>query len=192
MELVQPIRDRRKIEAIKKVLSQNKRDVLLFNMGINSGLRISDLLKMKVSDAIDEKGRVKEGYELREQKTGKVKRFPFSKNVQKAISDYLGTYEEDMDRPLFVSRKSAADGSPKPITRQQAYQIINDAARAVGISDNIGTHTLRKTFGYHAYKAGVDIALLQQIFNHSAPSVTLRYMGILQDDMDQVIINLNL
>ncbi|WP_436242946.1 tyrosine-type recombinase/integrase [Paenibacillus sp. LjRoot56] len=56
----------------------------------------------------------------------------------------------------------------------------------------MGTHTLRKTFGYFAYKAGTDIVLLQQIFNHSSPSVTLRYIGILQDDMDNVIINLNL
>ena len=84
--------------------------------------------------------------------------------------------EEIGDGPedyVFRSRKGGG-----PISRQQAYRIINAAARSVGIKDKIGTHTLRKTFGYHAYKAGVDITLLQSIFNHSAPSTTLRYIGI--------------
>jgi integrase len=189
MELVQPIRDKKKIEAMKKVLlGQSKRDYLLFVLGINSGLRISDILKMRVCDVIDERGKPKAYYELREQKTGKVKRFPFPKNVQKAIADYLSDYDGDHERYLFVSRK----GDNQPITRQHAWYIINEAARKVEITDKIGTHTLRKTFGYHAYKNGTDIVLLQQIFNHSAPSVTLRYIGITQDDIDSVVINLNL
>ena len=65
-------------------------------------------------------------------------------------------------------------------------------ARAVGIQDRIGTHTLRKTFGYHAYQTGIDISILQKIFNHTAQSVTMRYIGITQDDMDEVFLNLNL
>lgn len=192
MEIVQPIRDKKKIEAIKKVLVGNKRDLLLFTLGINCGLRISDILKMTVGDVIDEQGRVRDGYKLREIKTKKDRQFPFSKNVQKAILEYLGGYAGDLSRPLFVSRKTDKDGNDRPITRQQAYDILNDAAQAVGIQDSIGTHTLRKTFGYHAYKGGTDLTLLQQIFNHSAPSVTLRYIGITQDQIDDVIINLNL
>lgn len=192
MEIVQPIRDKKKIEAMKKVLSGNKRDALLFTLGINCGLRISDILLMNVGDVIDEKGRVRDVYELREKKTGKPKRFPFGKNVQKAILDYLDGYAGDPNRPLFVSRKADKVGNDRPITRQQAYDILNAAAKAVGIRDAIGTHSLRKTFGYHAYKAGTDVILLQQLFNHSAPSVTLRYIGITQDDIDSVIIGLNL
>lgn len=192
MELVQPIRDKKKIEAMKKILSSNPRDVLLFVLGINSGLRISDLLQMCVSDVLKENGKPKDMYELRETKTGKTKRFPFPKNVQKAIVDYLGSYEGDWSRPLFISRKTDANGQAKPLSRQQAWQMMNDAAKTVGISDNIGTHTLRKTFGYHAYKAGTDLSLLQHIFNHSAPSITLRYIGIVQDDIDNVYISLNL
>ena len=78
------------------------------------------------------------------------------------------------------------------IKRNQAYKVINAAARAVGIHDKIGTHSLRKTFGYHAYQKGIDLSILQKIFNHAAPSVTLRYIGITQDDMDEVYLNLNL
>lgn len=186
MEFVQPIRDVKKIDAMKRILKG--RDHLLFVLGINSGLRISDILKMRVRDVIDENGKPRSFYELREQKTGKAKRFPFGKNVQKAISDYLNGYDGDMNRYLFVSRK----GENQPITRQHAWLVINEAAKAVGIKDKIGTHTLRKTFGYHAYKAGTDITLLQSIFNHASPSTTLRYIGITQDDIDNVVVNLNL
>jgi site-specific recombinase XerD len=189
MEFVQPIRDKKKIEDMKKwLLAQTPRDYLLFVLGINSGLRISDILKMKIWDVMTEKGKPQASYELREQKTGKTKRFPFGKNVQKAIEAFLSGFQGNREDYLFTSRK----GENKPITRQHAWRIMNRAARAVGIQDKIGTHTLRKTFGYHAYRAGTDITLLQQIFNHSAPSITLRYIGIQQDDIDQVIINLNL
>lgn len=127
-------------------------------------------------------------YGLRETKTGKTKRFLFPKNVQKAIIDYLGNYEGDRNRPLFISRKTDENGQTRPLSRQ----MMIDAAKAVGIQDNIGTHTLRKTSGYHAYKARTDLSLLQHIFNHSAPSITLRYIGIIQDDIDNVYISLNL
>jgi site-specific recombinase XerD len=189
MEFVQPIRDKKKIEDMKKVLlAQSKRNHLLFVLGINSGLRIGDILRIRVEDMIDEKGKPRSFYELREQKTGKTKKFPFGKNVQKAIEVFFNEFHGSRQDYLFVSRK----GENQPITRQQAWRIINQSAKAVGIPDKIGTHTLRKTFGYHAYKTGIDITLLQQIFNHSGPSVTLRYIGIVQDEIDEVIINLNL
>ena len=79
-----------------------------------------------------------------------------------------------------------------PLQRDQAYKIINNAAREIGITEKIGTHTLRKTFGYHAYKSGVSIEVIQKLFNHSTPSITLRYIGITQDDLDGVYLNLNL
>lgn len=186
MEFVEPIRDRKKIEAMKKVLKgSNLRDYVLFTLGINSGLRVSDLLKLKASDVLDEKGRVKDRITVREKKTGKTKTFPFSDTVIKALKEYLlGTLPEMV---LFPSRKGGG-----PITRQQAYRIINDAAKTVGIKDKIGTHTLRKTFGYHAYIAGVDVTRIQSLLNHSSPKETLRYIGITQDELDDVYLNLNL
>lgn len=77
MEFVQPIRDKRKIDCMKKVLAGNKRDMLMFVLGINSGLRISDILEIKVNDVADERKRPLNGYELREKKTGKARKFPF-------------------------------------------------------------------------------------------------------------------
>lgn len=186
MEFVEPIRERKKIEAVKRLLKgSNIRDYVLFTLGINSGLRVSDLLKLRVADVIDEKGRVKDRITVREMKTGKSKTFPFSDTVVKALKEYLPNLSRDA--ALFPSRKGGT-----PITRQQAYRILNDAAKTVGIKDKIGTHTLRKTFAYHAYISGVDVTRIQALLNHSSPHETLRYIGITQDELDDVYLNLNL
>lgn len=74
----------------------------------------------------------------------------------------------------------------------QAWKALNKAAEVVDLKERVGTHTLRKTFGYHAYQSGVRLAVLQKLFNHSAPSVTLVYIGITQDELDDVYLNLNL
>ena len=188
MEFVQPIRDKRKIALMKEILKEKSmRDYCLFVLGINSGLRISDLLNLKIGDAFDGV-HPKDRISLREQKTGKERDFPLGSTARAAICEYLQTMDNvDADKPLFPSRKGES-----PISRQQAYRILNDAARQAGIKDKIGTHTLRKTFGYHAYKCGIDITVLQQLLNHSAPSVTLRYIGITRDDLDNVYKGLNL
>lgn len=193
MEYVQPIRERRKVEAIKKVLrGSNLRDYCLFVLGVNSGLRVSDLLNLKVSDVIDEKGNLINRIALREQKTmntrnNKELNFPISDTAKKAITEYLTTRDYELDEPLFISRKKKA-----ALQRAQAWKIINDAAKTVGITDRIGTHTLRKTFAYHAYKAGVDIIQIQQMLGHKSPAITLTYIGITQEQLDKVYLNLNL
>lgn len=187
MEFVQPIRDKEKIKTIKFILkNRSLRDYCLFVLGINSGLRISDLLKLCVADILD-RGKIKERIELREKKTGKFKDFPLSKGTRQALAEYLKSREYQLNEPLFISRTNKGF-----LKRQQAYLILNDVARQVGIKEKIGTHTLRKTFGYHAYNSGYDIELIQKLFNHSAPSITLRYIGITQDDMDEVYLNLDL
>ncbi len=187
MEFVQPIRDLKKIDTIKKLLKQqNLRDYCLFVLGINSGLRISDLLKLRISD-VSEKGKIKDRIRLREKKTNKFKDFPLSNSTKSALKEYLKTREYNENEPLFISRKNKGF-----LMRQQAYKIINDVAKSVGIKEKIGTHTLRKTFGYHAYNNGYDITLIQKLFNHSSPSVTLRYIGITQDEMDDVYLSLDL
>jgi integrase len=115
-------------------------------------------------------------------------RIPLFTRLRKALAEFLKSRAGvDPGQALFPSRKGGT-----PITRTQAYRILNGAARAVGITDEIGTHTLRKTFGYHAFKQGKDITLIQKLLNHSAPSVTLAYIGITQDDKDNVYLNLNL
>jgi integrase len=187
MEFVEPIRDKKQLENMKRYLKEHSlRDWVLFVLGINSGLRIGDLLKLTVEDV---KG--KDRIILREEKTGKAKDFPLSENCKRAVCEYLKV-SGITGGVLFPSRKKSGSKETGAISRQQAYDSINSAARAVGIKDAIGTHTLRKTFGYHAYKAGHDITHIQKLLNHSAPSVTLRYIGITKDELDKVYINLNL
>jgi site-specific recombinase XerD len=193
MEFVQPIRDKKKIDSMKKILkSTSLRDHCLFTLGINSGLRIGDLLKFKIADVLDERGKVKERIQLREKKTNKTRDFPLGSQSTKAIHDYLDERKNYLySDPLFVSRKTI-EGEPAAMQRDQAYKVINAAARAVGISEKIGTHTMRKTFGYHLFQKGVDVTKIQKLLNHSAPSVTLAYIGITQDELDDVVISLDL
>ena len=188
MHFVEPIRDRNKIAAIKKVLSGNSRNLLFFTLGINSALRVSDLLNLEVRDIVDENGRIRECLEVKEKKTGKTKKFELNKSVLKAIRHFLAGEKLNPFDYLFQSR----EGENRPITRQQAHRIIVDAARTVGIQDRVGTHTLRKTFGYHALKSGVSLPLLQWMLNHSSQAITLTYVGFTEDDANKVIRNLNL
>lgn len=175
MDLVQPIRDKSKIEEMRNELLRNgQRDYLMFVIGINTGLRVSDILTLRVKDVKD-----KTHISIREKKTNKEKRFLINSQLQQEITKYISNMSAE--QYLFESR-----GRDKPITRIQAYRILNKAADMIGIED-IGTHTMRKTFGYWHYKTHKDVAILQDIFNHSAPSVTLRYIGINDDIKDETI-----
>ena len=173
MKTVQPIRDHAKIDAMKKaLLCKSERNYFLFVLGINVGMRISDLLPLRIGDLM--------GTHLvvQEKKTGKRKRFFINNQLRREIEQYaIGRAPEEY---VFPSRKGGH------ISLIQAYYILNDAAREVGL-DNIGTHTLRKTFGYFHYKRYKDVALLQQLFNHASPSITLRYIGITQDEIDDTL-----
>lgn len=171
---VQPIRDRNKIQKIKQLLKEKSpRDYLLFIMGINSGLRISDILKLKVKDVKN-----KTHINIEETKTRKKKRFLINVNLKHAIDQYI-TNKKD-DEYLFKSRQ----GGNTPINRTMVYKILNNVASLVGLTD-VGTHTLRKTFSYWHYKQFKDTALLQEILNHSSQRITLIYAGIAQDEIDE-------
>lgn len=172
MNVVQPIKKIEDIQKIKKYLAKKSRDALLFSFGINTGLRISDILSLDVRDV---KGR--DYIEIREKKTNKYKKFPLNRFLKEEINLFVEGLPSE--QPLFYTQKHCR------LDRAQAYRILNKAAQAVGVKERIGTHTLRKTFGYHHYKKYNDIVLLQKIFNHSSPSVTLRYISIEQDTIDE-------
>ena len=176
MNIVQPIKKIEDIQKIKKYLAKKPRDSLLFSFGINTGLRISDILSLNVEDV---KGR--NYIEIREKKTNKYKKFPLNRFLKEEIDVFVEGLQSE--QPLFYTQKHCR------LDRAQAYRILNKAAQAVGVKERIGTHTLRKTFGYHHYKKYNDIILLQKIFNHSSPSVTLRYIGIEQDTIDASYMN---
>lgn len=173
MKFVEPIRKLSDIEKIKKKLKPHPRDLLLFAFGINTGLRISDILKLKVKDVKNKKHLT-----IIEQKTHKYKKILIMSELRNQIKKY--TKDKSNDTYLFKTRYTN-----QPISRVQAYRIINDACKEANIKENVGTHTLRKTFGYHFYQQTKDIALLQDILNHSSPKVTLRYIGLNQDIIDE-------
>lgn len=173
MNFVQPIRDQETIEAIKEYLmQQSHRNYMLFVFGINTGLRIQDILKLKVKDVTGEY------LVMNEMKTGKRKIMKITPVLKREIKRYIADMKPD--DVLFPSRQG---GKNKPIKRDMAYKIMKKAANEFGLVD-IGTHTLRKTFGYHMYQKTKDITLVQNMLNHSDKSITMRYIGMDQDMMD--------
>ncbi|MGX5632668.1 site-specific integrase [Bacillus thuringiensis] len=175
MNFVQPLRDPEQIQQIKEYLKEkNARNYILFVMGINTGLRISDILKLKVGDL---KG---SHISMREMKTGKQKRIQITAALKRELRWFNENREDD--EYLLKSRQ----GKNRSIGRSMAYKILSGAAAEFGL-DEIGTHTLRKTYGYHMYMQTKNIALLMEIFNHSSEKVTLRYIGVNQDAMDKAM-----
>ncbi|MBA7541668.1 Tyrosine recombinase XerC [subsurface metagenome] len=191
MRTVQPIRDLKKIRAIKGNLrKRNPRDFLLFTLGINTGLRISDILRLKVEDVKDQAGEIKEYLDLNEKKTKKQRLIYLNNEVRNALEYYFdktGIY--DLERYLFISDKTKIN---KPISRIRAWQLIQIWCREVGIKGRIGTHTIRKTAGYQMRIAGVAIELIQEVLGHQSISMTKRYLGITDDEVTKVLKNFNL
>src|SRR5699024_11089413 len=154
------------------------RDVLIFLIGINTGLRVNDLVRLKVGDVKD-----RDVFMIREGKTNKKREINVGM-LHKEINNF--TARKHADEYLFKSQKGA-----KSITTTQLYRILDDAADFLGRKD-VGTHTMRKTFGYHHYKQFKDVAILQEIFNHAAPSITKRYIGIRQDEINESLADFRL
>ena len=176
MNYVEPIRDSNKVHEIANYLRKySERNYIMFILGINSGLRISDILSLRIRDV---KG--KDYISIREKKTGKQKIFPMTPILKREIKKYCD--EKDLDQFLIKSKK----GYNRPFGRKQAYTILRDAGETLGLY-NLGTHTLRKTFGYHFYMQYKDIVTLQKIFNHSDPSITLHYIGVEQSHINRMI-----
>jgi integrase len=175
MNFVEPIRDQEKINKMYEILrAKRERDFILFLLGISVGLRISDLLRLKKEDMFEQY------IHIREKKTQKAKQFKIPPHIKKYVQPYAATLK-DGDY-LFKSRK----GRNQPIDRSTAYRILNTAAKEAYVQ-HIGTHTLRKTFGYHFYAITKDIATLQILFNHASPEITLRYIGVTQDSLDKAM-----
>ncbi len=180
MRKVEPIRELADIERIKRYLyEKDERDYVLLMFGLYSGLRVSDILPLQVSQVMGDR------IEIKERKTGKVKKFPINPVLRKAINHYIQERELESYDYLFPSRKKhRADGVRiAHIGRVAAYHIIREAGEHVGL-ENIGTHSMRKTFGYHHYKQNKNVVLLMEIFNHASPDITLRYIGYKQDELD--------
>ncbi|MCJ7536646.1 MAG: tyrosine-type recombinase/integrase [Anaerolineales bacterium] len=195
MNFVEPIRDRKKIAQIKNQLRGQLRfrDLLLFTMGINSALRISDLLQLQIGHFIDESGRPKRRFWIQEQKRGKRHEVYINNSIQEALGEYLKAYTDIVENPEnFVFFNSKMNVYSKPIKRGQAWKFIVSICCAVGLRGNYGTHSLRKTWGYHARMQGVDLALIMHKLNHESMAYTKRYLGITDDELLAVSQRLNL
>ncbi len=173
MNFVEPIRDADVFHDIQATLKrENMRNYALVMTGTYTGLRISDILKLKVKDVKNKKY-----IDIREKKTEKRNIIEISPILRAVYKDYC----LEMDDEEYLFRKSNIN---KPIGREQAWKIMKNIGDRFGI-ENLGTHTLRKTFGFHYYKQTGDIATLMQMFNHSKESITLKYIGITQDTMNK-------
>lgn len=170
---MQPIRNRAKISEMKHWLLYNKgvKYSFLFDLGINSGLRVSDLLKLKVSDV-----RNKKVLYLIMEKTEKELAVHLNPYIQSEIVRYI-EFKEDKEY-LFSSR----EGVNRPLTRQMISQTFKEAAGALGL-EKVNTHTMRKSFGYWYYKEKRDVYFLMKLFGHNTQAQTLQYIGIEDDEI---------
>ena len=179
---VEPIRDERAIAKIKKALAGQPRDLLLFTLGINNGLRAGDLLALTVGQVRGLK--VGEPLAIREGKTGKTNILMLNKASLAALKAYLEAAKPQDHEPLFSSRKGGA------LTTGTVNGMVKAWCRAAGLKGNYGSHSLRKTFGYHQRtRFAVGWEVLAKRFNHSSPAVTMRYLGISDSEVNGILLN---
>jgi integrase len=192
MNFVEPIRDRKKITQIKNLLRGKRRyrDLLLFTVGINTALRISDLLQLRIEHFVNREGKIRKRFWIREQKRGKRQEVVINQSIRETLEEYLEAfpeYKDNPEHPLFFNPKTH-----EPIKRGQAWKIITAICEEVGLTGNFGTHSLRKTWGYHARMQGVDLALIMYKLNHNSIAYTKRYLGITDDELQSISQRLNL
>lgn len=181
--VVEPIKEKKKIDALLIFLKgKSERDWLLAKVQLNTGLRISDIVGIKVASILTDKGSFKDYFVLSEKKTKKEKKIKLNDSVKRALKEYIKDSNLQQHNYIFVSRK----GENEPIAVTQAYRVLKEAANAVGI-ENFGTHSLRKTWGFWSYKASrYNIGLIMDVYNHSSQRITLRYIGINQESKDEL------
>jgi len=182
---VDTIRCEEAIQTIKKILATTPRDLLLFTLGINNGLRTGDLLQLRWKQLKYAKENF--SFIIIERKTGKQSCLL----VNKAVYPVLKIYEKEVipsdDDYVFRSRK----GGNAPLSVSTVNNMVKEWCKQVNLTGNYGAHTLRKTFGYmQRTKYGADIELLAKRFNHSSPRVTMRYVGIVDSEVDLLLRNI--
>jgi integrase len=181
--IVEPIRDEKNIKAIRKLLSDNPRNHLLFILGINNGLRTGDLLKLKVVKVKDMKPG--DNINITEGKTGKQNILVINKTVHKVLSQYMTENKLDENDYLFKSRKGN-----HPLTIQAVNAYVKKWTNAINLKGNYGAHSLRKTWGYiQRINYGVGFEVICKRYNHQSPAVTMRYLGITDKEVQNILTN---
>jgi len=178
--MAEPIRSKDDIHKIEKYLKEhNERDYVIWVLGLNSGLRVSDIVGLNVSDVVNQTH-----IYIIEKKTQKKKAFYINDKLKKVLESY--TKGKKLDEPLFTGVQG------KRLNRSQVYRFIVHTCKELGIKAKVSTHTMRRTFGYHHYQKFKDAVILQKIFNHSSQRITLMYIGVEQDEIDSSYKNFEL
>ena len=189
MATTQPIRNKHQVRALAEFFLKKGqlRNQVLIVLGVHTALRISDLLCLKWEDVYDfDNNTVRAQIAIVEKKTHKAKIIALNRCAISAIALYAG---QAARKGGFLIENPQTG---KSISRIQAYRIIRMAAVALKFQGRVSCHSLRKTFGYHAWKSGVSPAVIMEIYNHSSLAVTKRYLGITQDDKNAVYLSLEL
>ena len=161
------------------------RNCVLVAMGVYTGLRISDILSVSCDDVFDfRRGCVRDSFCVVESKTGKGKVIAINPQAKEILAVYFPFAVPG--EPLILNKRTG-----KAISRIQAYRIIRQAGEALGFPIRVSCHSLRKVFGYHAWKDGASSTVIMDIYNHCGESVTRRYLGVSQDDRNAVYLGLN-
>ena len=180
---VEPIRKVKDIKAISKLLEGSHRDHLLWIMGINNGLRVADLLNLKVGQV----RHLKAGdiLTIREKKTGKKNILVINKMVYKSLRNYLDAVKPKDDDWLFKSRKGGG-----ALQSQAVSKLVKKWTSEINLKGNYGAHTLRKTWGFIQRTVhGVGFEIICKRYNHSSPSITMRYLGIEDKEVHSTLMN---
>ena len=192
MGKTQPIKKADDVQRLKEYYLEKKqiRNYTMVTLALNTSLRISDLLHLKWIDVYNFKAnKYREHIDLVEQKTGKKNSIALNSEATKALELLRRTLDTFYQEAyIFKSRI----GDNQPIGRICAFRIIKKAVNDLNLEGVISCHSLRKTFGYHAWKKGVPPALIMSIYNHSSIEITKRYLSIDQDDKDEVFLGMNL
>ncbi len=178
MNFVDPIYSPSDVHKLKKLLKEkDEKYYIMFITGIYLGLRINEILKMRIGDVKNKTRTV-----FRQSKTGKECPVAYNRELLAAFRVYCEGKDEH--EALVPNPYNAY----KPITRTQAWRVLRSAAKAAGLTENVGTHTLRKTCGYHYYKQTKDLSTLMIWFNHRDPMDTLRYIGESKERVTQAMV----
>ncbi len=192
MGKTQPLKDPKDIQRLKQYFLDKEqiRNYTMVTLALNTSLRISDLLHLQWEDVYNfKKDCYREHIELREQKTGKNTMIALNQEAESALN-LLRRYVNIFIPKAYIFKSRT--GQNCPISRSCAFRIIKHAVDDLNIEGIIGCHSLRKSFGYHAWKKGVPPALIMEIYNHSSIEITKRYLSIDQDDKDEVFLKMNL
>lgn len=180
MERVQPIRNPKDIEKMKAILRrQSLRNYMLFRVGCNTALRPGDLVSLTVGSVRNERGEIREHITVRQEKTNKSARFKLPDSVRDELAEYVVGMDDDS--PLFPSRKGGV-----PLSTIQAWRIVSEAAAKIGLED-IGAHSMRKTWAYHAVRKTGKVSVVQHKLCHSSEKDTLRYTCMDDDEAEAAL-----